>query len=143
MERDIYGVHLTMRIADVENRVALNDEQAVEVFLRRLVGHLGMRVLAGPLTGREEGPPDHEGCSGVVILYESHAAIHTYPCVGEAFIDVFSCRPFDTALAEEVITSHFGTYTIVERAVADRGIHWGSDVARELQSWTNQRQVQA
>lgn len=141
MQRDIYGVHLTMRIANVEDRVALNDEHAVAVFLINLVGHLGMRVLAGPLTGREDGPPDHEGCSGVVILYESHAAIHTYPCVGEAFIDIFSCRPFDPVLAEEMISNHFGVYTIVERAVADRGIHWGSDVARELQSWTRQREL--
>jgi S-adenosylmethionine decarboxylase len=139
MNHDVYGIHLTMRIAAIANQEALNDEQAVSKFLVELVNALEMRVLAGPLTGREEGPPDHSGCSGVVILYESHAAIHTYPLLGEAFIDVFSCKPFDVAIAERVIARHFGNYTIIERATADRGIHWSRDVAREMQSWQQQR----
>lgn len=139
MNHDVYGIHLTLRIAAITNQAALDDEQAVTQFLVDLVSKLGMRVLAGPLTGREVGPPDHSGCSGVVILYESHAAIHTYPLLGEAFIDVFSCKPFDVAVAERVIVKHFGNYTIIERATADRGIHWSRDVAREMQSWQQQR----
>jgi S-adenosylmethionine decarboxylase len=139
MTHDVYGIHLTMRIAAITNQEALNDDQTIAQFLKDLVNTLEMRVLAGPLTGREEGPPDRSGCSGVVILYESHAAIHTYPWLGEAFIDIFSCKPFDPALAEGVITNYFGAYNTVERAIADRGIHWSRDVAREMRSWQLQR----
>lgn len=139
MQRDVYGIHLTMRIANVTDRHALDDEGAVSLFLTNLVARLSMRVLAGPLTGREEGLPDHAGCSGVVILYESHAAIHTYPHLGEAFIDVFSCKAFDPAAAEAVIGEHFGSYAVIERSVADRGIHWSSDATRELREWAVRR----
>lgn len=139
MNHDVYGVHLMLRVAEIANREALNNEQQVEQFLVDVVHTLGMRVLAGPLMAREEGPPELQGCSGVIILYESHVAIHTYPCLGEAFIDVFSCKPFDTALAEAVVERYFGSYAVVERAVADRGIHWGRDVERELSAWQQRR----
>lgn len=139
MSRDIYGVHLTMRLAAIANQEALDSEASVNGFLIDLVRRLDMRILAGPLAGREDGPPDHAGCSGVVILYESHAAIHTYPHLGQAFLDVFSCKPFDPILAEEVIKQHFGSYEIIERQVADRGIHWERDVKRELHMWQTQR----
>ncbi|RRR70531.1 MAG: S-adenosylmethionine decarboxylase [Candidatus Viridilinea halotolerans] len=139
MTRDIYGTHLMLRIAEIADRAALNDEQRVKEFLIDTVHTLDMRVLAGPLMGVEEGPPELQGCSGVVILYESHVAIHTYPSLGEAFIDVFSCKPFDASLAESVIERYFGSYAVIERNVADRGIHWGRDAARELAAWQQQR----
>ena len=60
------------------NARALDDEIEVAEFLKKLVAALGMRVRAGPLCGRERGAPEKNGISGAVILYESHAAIHTY-----------------------------------------------------------------
>src|SRR5882724_8617011 len=89
-----YGMHLTVRIANVEKQAVLNDRDAVSGFLSDLVDRVGMRVLAGPLVGIEEGVPEKRGMSAVIILYESHAAIHTYPELGEAFLDLFSCKRF-------------------------------------------------
>lgn len=51
------------------------------------------------------------GISGVVILAESHLAIHTWPEHGTASVDVFTCG--DQALTERVADA-------VERALAPR-----------------------
>jgi S-adenosylmethionine decarboxylase len=139
MTEDVYGLHLTMRIGRIERRAELNDPAVVSQFLKVLVERIGMRILAGPLTGTEEGDPATLGCSGLVILYESHAAIHTYPAVGAAFLDVFSCRDFAVARVYEVVGEFFGSYAITEQAIADRGIHWGSDVRQELMAWKDRR----
>ncbi|MCG8350967.1 MAG: hypothetical protein MI924_24615 [Chloroflexales bacterium] len=64
MNEGIYGLHLTMRIANISHRDALDDLAVVNNFLATLVQHIGMRILAGPLTGREDGSPERKGCSG-------------------------------------------------------------------------------
>ncbi|MDX1933423.1 MAG: S-adenosylmethionine decarboxylase [Capsulimonadales bacterium] len=136
---ETYGIHLTLRIADLEPPGALNDPETVKEFLVELVGHIGMRILAGPLVGYEGGTTEKYGTSGVVILYESHAAIHTYPGLGELFLDVFSCKHFDVEDVHTILRRHYRTYRVVEENVQDRGIHWGCNVRSELTRWSDLR----
>jgi S-adenosylmethionine decarboxylase len=133
-----YGIHLTMRIGQIENCAAL-EGQNVAAFLTDLVGRIGMRILAGPLVAEENGDPMHRGWSGVIILYESHAAIHTYPELGQAFLDIFSCKPYDVALVREILSEAFGKFTILEQSIFDRGVHWGSNAEAEMAEWRAQR----
>ena len=39
------------------------------------------------------------GISGFVMIAESHISVHTFPDQDYVFIDIFSCRPFDTDAA--------------------------------------------
>ena len=128
-----------MRIAFAEHQHALADPTAVDAALRALVKELAMRVLAGPLVAEETGPPEKTGVSGVVILYESHIAIHTYPCLREAFVDVFSCKPYDPKLVAKVLASLFGQFSIIEETYSPRGIHWNASVQQALSEWSNLR----
>lgn len=94
-----------------------------------------MRILAGPLVAREEGPEETAGYSGVVILYESHAAIHTYPHRAAALVDVFSCRQFTIAQVQDTRSARFGSHQVVEQRVAERGLHWSAGVHEEMLAW--------
>lgn len=134
-----YGTHLTLQIVDVRQPRRLDETAAVSDFLRNLVRRIGMNILAGPLVTRDDGPPERSGCSGVVILHESHAAIHTYPHLASAFVDVFSCRPFDVAEVSRVLQAHFGSHQVAEQGLTDRGRHWTEDVAAELGGWRLRR----
>ncbi len=136
---ETYGIHLTLRLADLEPPGSLNDTEAVKDFLTELVGHIGMRILAGPLVGYEGGTQEKFGTSGVVILYESHAAIHTYPGLGELFLDVFSCKHFAVAEVHEVLSRYYGGYRVVEENILERGVHWGTNVSGELSRWAQMR----
>jgi S-adenosylmethionine decarboxylase len=130
-----YGSHLTLRVAGVQRKHSLEGSQTIEDILVTLVGRIGMRILAGPLVGEEAGIPEKRGWSGVVILYESHAAIHTYPELGEAFIDIFSCRDFDIEEVVATLRTFFGEFEIVEKGVVDRGVHWTPNVEQEFSGW--------
>ena len=139
MRHTAYGMHLTLRLAGVRRPEALDDPTAVSRFLGALVTCLGMRILAGPIVAREEGSIEKSGCSGVVILYESHAAIHTYPHRAAAFVDVFSCRDFAVAQVADTLAAHFGEHYVVEQTLADRGFHWSADTSAEMLEWRRER----
>lgn len=124
-----------MRISHIKNRYALDGAAQIKDFLTTLVGRVNMRVLAGPLVGEEEGGFDRRGWSGVVILYESHAAIHTYPELGEAFVDIFSCSQYSADTVEAVLREFFGDFTVVERTHFDRGTHWDTNIDKEMRAW--------
>jgi S-adenosylmethionine decarboxylase len=136
---EVYGQHLSMRVCDVANRQALDSENAVRTYLLNLVEAIGMTILAGPLVARESAPEARSGISGVVILQESHVALHTYPRSGQAFLDVFSCKPFSPAIVAEITAGAFGSFTTTEHRVADRGHHWASNVRAELARWSATR----
>ncbi|WP_374688802.1 S-adenosylmethionine decarboxylase [Promineifilum sp.] len=133
--KDVYGLHLMMRVANVRNRVALGDGETINKFLVDLVHELDMNVLAGPMVTEEAGEPQRAGYSGVIILYESHAAIHTYSELGQAFVDVFSCKPYDASRVERVMSRYFGDFEVVEQTTLGRGVHWGTNVEREMEKW--------
>ncbi|HEY3330482.1 MAG TPA: S-adenosylmethionine decarboxylase [Capsulimonadaceae bacterium] len=133
-----YGMHLTLRISEVSRREAL-DGPKIGDLLVTLVNRIGMRILAGPLTAEESGTPERRGWSSLVLLYESHAAIHTYPELGQAFIDVFSCKEFSMEQVKDVLLEYLGDFRTVEENVLDRGIHWSQGIDREMAGWVGQR----
>lgn len=137
---DCYGKHLTLMISDVENIDVINSEKAIKEFLNELVQRIKMRILVPPIVGFEDGGFENVGYSGVVILYESHAAIHVYSGLRKAFIDVFSCKAYDEKEIAAYIAEKVGNYKIEEYAVADRGRHWGKDIAEEMKRWEKTRE---
>ncbi|AFV11755.1 S-adenosylmethionine decarboxylase proenzyme SpeH [Thermacetogenium phaeum DSM 12270] len=67
-----------------------------------------------------------QGVSGVVVISESHLAIHTWPELGYAAVDVFTCGekvdPWDACryLAEKFQAEHI-TATEMRRGILEAG----------------------
>jgi len=56
-----------------------------------------------------------QGVSGVVLVAESHLAIHTWPEYGYAAVDIFTCGQMDISKALQVILGSLkGKGTIIE-----------------------------
>jgi len=132
---NIYGKHLTLRLNQILANRALDSQKIISKFLVDLVSHIDMRILSGPLTGYEPGDSLKSGCSGVVILYESHIAIHTYPGRGELFLDIFSCKDFSTEKVMSFIQKCFGEFEVEEIAENNRGFHWSNKIDSEMKKW--------
>jgi S-adenosylmethionine decarboxylase len=84
----------------------LSNEDALRRWLDELPDCIGMSILMPAIVSRIEVPrckPGDEGLSGVVVICESHIAVHTWPLRGEIQADVYSCRTFDA----EAVLSHF------------------------------------
>lgn len=50
---------------------------------------------------------DGEGCTGVIVLAESHISIHTWPESNFASIDIFMCGSCDPEAGLEIIHNYF------------------------------------
>lgn len=70
-----------------------------------------------------------QGVSGVVVISESHLAVHTWPEIGYAAIDVFTCGDkVDPWTACRHITSRFKASTVTTNEIK-RGILEASPAA--------------
>ena len=93
-----YGPHITID-CDKCQHLTIVDEENVKELLVDLARHINMNIIGGPYTGtyKEEVRSYLWGISGLLLVAESHIAIHTYPHPERnyALLDVFSCKYFD------------------------------------------------
>jgi S-adenosylmethionine/arginine decarboxylase-like enzyme len=128
-KRGSYGAHLTIDAYGCHPE-RLADLSLVYCWLKELPEKLGMEILFPPYCHDYVNVnPLESGVTGIVGLTTSHASIHTYPYMhcedapdvrGIAFVDVFSCRPFDVHLVVEDFKATFGAHDVQVR-VAARG----------------------
>lgn len=83
------GLHLTADLAGCPVAApAFTDPAALRSLCLRLVAEAGLRPV-GELFHRFEGGG---GVTGVVLLAESHLAVHTWPELGAVTLDVYVCN---------------------------------------------------
>ena len=117
-----YGPHLMLDLDECNPKI-LDDLEACFKLLNELPEKIGMTRITQPYIFRYRAPiPEDEGITGAVIIAESHISIHTYPRKSFVFVDLFSCKPFDTEVAKDYIVQFFESkapvFHIQERGVA-------------------------
>ena len=102
-----YGPHLMLDLGEC-NSTRLDDLEACFGLLNKLPIKIGMTKITQPHVFRYEAAiPEDSGITGVVIIAESHISLHTYPKKNFAFIDLFSCKPFNVEVAKDYIIEFF------------------------------------
>jgi S-adenosylmethionine decarboxylase len=106
------------------SRELLSDETLVRQLLDRYPGDINMTKITPPFVYRYVGEkPEDWGVSGFVLIAESHIAVHTFPEHGYVWLDVFSCKEFDTNIATDQIVEAFGLESIKQH-VLERGLEY-------------------
>lgn len=77
----------------------LNDVALIEALMRRAAIEAGATIVQSAF--HEFAP---QGVSGVVVVEESHLSIHTWPEVGYAAVDFYTCGECSPERAHEVLT---------------------------------------
>lgn len=99
----------------------MGDAKTVENMLVDLIDVLGMRILDKAHMYEVETEiaklgvepfEDEGGVTGVCVLSTSHCSIHTWPLRPFFVMDVYSCRDFDAAAVEKLLTERLGAYDI-------------------------------
>lgn len=71
-----------------------------------------MNIIGEPLFHKFEQQLNNAnisgGYSGIILLSESHASIHTYPENDLIFMDLFSCKSLNENLNKDFIAYNFG-----------------------------------
>ena len=85
----------------------LMDMNIVHNFLDQLPDAIGMTKIALPSVHKYDVPNGMWGVTGISIISESHVSIHTWPEIGFASMDVFSCKDFDHEKCVSIIKDFF------------------------------------
>src|SRR6266699_3114995 len=107
----MFGPHLTLDLSECDRR-KLSDLSHIYDLLDELPDVIGMHKITPPYTFiyRPGDNPSEWGVSGFVIIAESHISIHTFPDRNSAFVDIFSCKQFDTHKADKKLSGRGKEY---------------------------------
>lgn len=87
------GLHLTADLFDCADPSGLlSDGPALQALCERLVGDAGLSVVGSRFHAFPPGPHGAVGWTGVLLLAESHLALHTWPEQRAVTLDVFVCN---------------------------------------------------
>jgi S-adenosylmethionine decarboxylase len=88
----LQGLHLTADLQGVDAALAImTDPVALGALCREAVAVAGLQGVAELM--HRFGPADGQGgITGVVLLAESHLAVHTWPELGAVTLDVYVCN---------------------------------------------------
>ena len=95
-------------------------EEILRLWVKQLVDKLGMKILAGPISGNIDYMEGNNGPTCVVIIETSHIAVHVWTDVWPALmqVDVYTCGALDRG----VVLDHLDTFSCrrVDVKVFDR-----------------------
>ncbi len=112
----VLGTHLLLELYDC-NIAALNQADEIEEKLVAAAKQAGATVVTS--TFHQFSP---QGVSGVVVIAESHITIHTWPELGYAALDVFTCgSPSLPGKISQILIKAFQARSFLEKSI-DRGI---------------------
>ncbi len=101
------GNHVLAELFDCDQNI-LNDAESVEMYLKSAAITCGATIVNSIF--HTFNP---HGVSGVVVIAESHLAIHTWPEYSFAAIDVFTCgQSIDPWLAIRQLKKYFKAKSI-------------------------------
>lgn len=119
-----FGLHVTIDASGC-NKQKLASVTLVYDILNKLPERIGMTKMTLPYVVKwlDKFSQGTEGISGFVMIAESHISIHTFPDQDYVFMDIFSCRNFDTEKAIKYLTGAFEAAKH-ERHVLKRGVNF-------------------
>jgi len=118
-----FGPHLMLDCYGC-NKEKLSDMDMIFDTLDKFPEKIGMTKIMPPYVFKYRGVvPEDWGISGVVLIAESHITIHTFPDKDHAFIDIFSCKDFDTDYATNYMINLFESKEH-EVSLSSRGVEF-------------------
>ena len=128
-----FGLHVTIDASRCDKK-KLASYSLVYDILNNLPAKIGMTKMTLPYVAKwldkfSDGTP---GISGFVMIAESHISIHTFPEQDYVFMDVFSCRDFDTNKAIKYLVGAFDAKKH-EIKILKRGLDFPSKTHKQQQ----------
>lgn len=119
-----FGPHLTIDLKYC-NREKLLDLDYINNFINTLPAKIGMNLIKESEAFYYDGLiPEDAGPTSIGILAQSHISYHAFPYRDNyLFIDVFSCKEFDTkATIEHILEAFAAENTTYKYKITKRGL---------------------
>ncbi len=125
MSHHPYGMEAVFDLVDCDP--ARFTRPNIEVFFRQLCDAIDMEMCefhfwddVGVPEAERQTHPDTKGTSAICFILTSSIVVHTLDLRREAFVNIFSCKAFDAAVARDVVLSRFDCL-VVNETIIERG----------------------
>lgn len=96
------GLHVLLDLEGCPENL-LSDATRIRASLRKAAKLAGATIVGEAF--HAFNPP---GVSGVLLIAESHLSVHTWPSLGKATLDIYTCgETFDAVAASDLLTEFF------------------------------------
>lgn len=110
--KSYWGYHLILDCGGCDPLLMQNYENVHE-WISQLVKDIDMQPIGAPRIEYTAGEfPDKAGFTVVQIIVTSSIVAHFVDKLGQIYLDVFSCKPFDPAIVEASMKKMFETTSI-------------------------------
>lgn len=106
MTQRYWGYHAIIDAAGCDHE-AITSYDVIYRFAKELVRDIDMVAYGEPQI-INFGSGDKAGYTLVQLIETSNICAHFVNELDEMYLDVFSCKPFDEKVVEELVTKHFG-----------------------------------
>lgn len=100
-----WGFHLVLDLARC-NSASIRNKSTIEQFSKKLVKEIDMVAFGPPVIVRF-GESDKMGYTLVQLIETSNITAHFCEETNDAYIDVFSCKKFDSRVVNNLVFSVF------------------------------------
>ncbi len=111
-----WGYHLLLDCAGCNSNI--RDKASIEDFVSVLVYKIGMKTVGEPVIKHLSPTVDNTGYSVMQMIETSNITAHFVESNHSAYIDVFSCKEFDPAIAEQVVIDYFSPANINKQFIS-------------------------
>ena len=101
-----WGYHLMLDISGCNH--AITSREKIYNFNRDLVERIDMTAHGEPIIEYLLPGDPKQGYSLMQLITTSNICAHFIEPDKTAYIDIFSCKPFDITVAQSVVQEHFG-----------------------------------
>ena len=88
----MHGLHLIADLRDCAGDTPLDDEAALRALCLDAIARAGLRAVGSLFHPFVDAAGQAQGVTGVVLLVESHLAVHTWPELRSVTADVYVCN---------------------------------------------------
>lgn len=110
-----WGYHLILDCYDADKGL-IRDPKNIAAFAIALVSRIDMKAYGEPQV-IHFGEGDKQGYTLVQLIETSNIVAHFCDDSGNFYLDVFSCKPYDTTKVLETVNQFFAPKKIRERYV--------------------------
>jgi len=109
---EYWGYHLILDCKSCDKE-KIKDPEHIKTFIKTLVERIDMKAYGEPILEHfATHNPLAGGYSLVQLIETSDITAHFVDLNGDAYFDIFSCKPFDIPVAETVIQEFFNPHSI-------------------------------
>ena len=110
-----WGYHLVLDCAELDH-AAITSYDTIYNFVKTLVKDIDM-VAYGPIRLMKFGTGNKSGYSMFQMIETSNISAHFCDEDGSAYLDIFSCKPYDKEVVKQIAKEYFKPSHITEHYI--------------------------